>query len=134
MGWPAVVRVSGRPPARLAGFPGGGWAANTTAGRGPRVKPTGGWALMQQALLMFLAKGGGLMKYVISVGQTYQHEDGDEYEVVRKTKDSVTFETSSDSIVHMDLDELATDLQEGVLLPIVYEDAEEGGDDEDEED
>ena len=71
------------------------------------------------------------MKYVISVGQTYQHEDGDEYEVVRKTKDSVTFETSSDSIVCMDIDELMSDLEEGVLLPVVDTTGEEEDDDED---
>lgn len=73
------------------------------------------------------------MKHVIAVGQTYQHEDSDEYEVVRKTKDSVTFGTSSDSIVHMDLDELMSDLEEGVLLPIVDANGEEQDDDEDED-
>ena len=72
------------------------------------------------------------MKHVISVGQTYQHEDGAVYEVVRVSVDSVTFETSSDSIVHMDHDELVGDLDQGVLLPIVEASGEEEGDDEDE--
>ena len=69
------------------------------------------------------------MKHIISIGKTYQNENGDEYEVVRKTKDSVTFETSSDSIVHMDLDDFIGELEEGVLLPVVYEDAEDEVDD-----
>lgn len=70
------------------------------------------------------------MKYVISVGQTYQHEDGDEYEVVRKSKDSVTFETSSDSIVHMGLDEFVSHREEGILSPF---DGDEEDDDYDED-
>ena len=73
------------------------------------------------------------MKYVISVGQTYQHEDGDEYEVVAVDKDRVTFETSGDSIVCTNIDELMSDLDEGVLLPIADANGEEEGDDEDED-
>ncbi len=74
------------------------------------------------------------MKHVIAIGQTYQHEDGDEYEVVRVTRDRVTFETPDDAIVHMDLDDLMKELDEGALFLSVYADTEEGGDDEDEED
>ncbi len=73
------------------------------------------------------------MKYVISIGQTYQHEDGDEYEVVTIGKDRVTFETSGNSIVCTGIDELMSDLEEGVLLPIVNENGEED-DGEDRED
>lgn len=71
------------------------------------------------------------MAHAISVGQMYQHEDGDEYEVVTIGKDRVTFETSSDSIVCMDIDELMSDLEEGVLLPIVDESDDEENDDDD---
>ncbi len=53
------------------------------------------------------------MAHVISVGQTYQHQDGDEYEVVTVDKDRVTFETPSGSIVCMDIDELMSNLDEG---------------------
>ena len=66
------------------------------------------------------------MGHVISVGQTYQHQNGDEYEVIRMDRDSVIFETSNDAIVRMDLDELVSDLEEGVLLPMVDEDGEVG--------
>lgn len=73
------------------------------------------------------------MKHIISVGQTYQHEDGDEYEVVKVSRDRVTFETSGDAVVHMDLDDFMDELDEGVLLPIAYADAGPEGDDEDED-
>ena len=73
------------------------------------------------------------MKHVISVGKTYQHEDGDEYEVVKVSRDRVTFETSGDAVIYMDVDDLMNELDEGALLPVVYEDAAEEGDDEDED-
>ena len=73
------------------------------------------------------------MAHVISVGQTYHHQDGDEYEVVTVDRNRVTFETSSNSIICMDIDELMSDLEEGVLLPIVDTNGEEEGDDEDED-
>lgn len=73
------------------------------------------------------------MAHVISVGQTYQHQDGDEYEVVTVDKDRVTFETPSGSIVCMDIDELMSNLDEGVLLPIVDANGEEDDDDEGED-
>ncbi len=59
------------------------------------------------------------MTYVISVGQVYRHEDGDEYEVVRADKDSVVFETSRGSVVCMEVDELISELNESALLPVV---------------
>ena len=74
------------------------------------------------------------MKHVIAIGQTYQHEDGDEYEVVKVSRDRVTFETSDDAIVHMGLDDLMKELDEGALFLSVYADTEGDGDDEDEED
>ncbi len=55
------------------------------------------------------------MKVLISVGQVYEHEDGEEYEVVKVTKGGVTFETSGDAVVHMDHDELMDHVQEGAL-------------------
>ncbi len=61
------------------------------------------------------------------VGQVYEHEDGDEYEVVKVTKDGVTFETSGDAIVRMNHDELMDQIQEGVLT--VSEDDDEEQDD-----
>ena len=74
------------------------------------------------------------MKHVIALGQTYQHEDGDEYEVVKVTRDRVTFETSDDAIVHMDLDDLMKELDERALfLSVGYADAEEEGDEDDED-
>lgn len=75
------------------------------------------------------------MSHVISVGQTYRHQDGDEYEVVKAERDSVVFETSRGSIVCMEIDELIIDLNECVLLPVVDidDDIEEEGDDEDED-
>ena len=73
------------------------------------------------------------MAHVISVGQMYQHQDGDEYEVVTAGRDRVTFETSSDRIVYMDHDELNGNLDDGVLLPIDEANGEEEGDDEDED-
>ncbi len=73
------------------------------------------------------------MAHVISVGQTYHHQDGDEYEVVTVDKDRVTFETSSGSIVCMDIDELMSNLDEGALLPIVDANGEEDDDDEGED-
>ncbi|MFB3088820.1 MAG: hypothetical protein ACE10E_10980 [Acidiferrobacterales bacterium] len=73
------------------------------------------------------------MAHVISVGQTYQHQDGDEYEVVTVDKGRVTFETPSGSIVCMDIDELMSNLDEGVLLPIVDANGEEDDDDEGED-
>ena len=71
------------------------------------------------------------MTYVISVGQVYRHEDGDEYEVVRADKDSVVFETSRGSVVCMEVDELISELNESALLPVVDhldDDVEEVGD------
>ena len=71
------------------------------------------------------------MAHAIYIGQMYQHQDGDEYEVVTVGRDRVTFETSSGSIVCMDIDELMSDLEGGVLLPIVDANGEEEDDDED---
>ncbi len=73
------------------------------------------------------------MKHIISIGKTYQHENGDEYEVVKLSRDHVTLETSDDAIVHMDLDEFTGELDEGAFLQVVYEDAEDEGDDADED-
>ncbi len=74
------------------------------------------------------------MKHIIWVGEIYQHEDGDEYEVVKVNRDRVTFEASDDAIVHMDLDDLMKELDERALfLSVGYADAEEEGDEDDED-
>ena len=73
------------------------------------------------------------MSHVISVGQTYRHQDGDEYEVVKAERDSVIFETSRGSIVCMEVDELISDLNECVLLPVVDIDGDGEEEDEDED-
>lgn len=74
------------------------------------------------------------MSHVISVGQTYRHQDGDEYEVLKAERDSVIFETSRGSIVCMEIDELISALNECVLLPVVDIDDDAEDDDEDRED
>ncbi len=66
------------------------------------------------------------MKLRISLGQVYDHEDGEEWEVLKKSKDRVTFETSDDSVVQMDYEELAGLVEDGVLAP--REDDEEDDD------
>ena len=69
------------------------------------------------------------MKFTISEGQIYTHQDGDEYEVVKVTKDGVTLETSGNAFVFMDLHDLIEDIQNGVLTPSVEEEVEEEEDD-----
>ncbi len=74
------------------------------------------------------------MKHVIAMGQTYQHEDGDEYEVVKVNKDRVTFEASDGAIIHMDDDDLIDELDKGILVLAVWQLVEQKGDDEGEKD
>ncbi len=74
------------------------------------------------------------MKHIISVGEIYQHEDGDEYEVVKVNKDRVTFEASDGAIIHMDDDDLIDELDKGILVLPVWQLVEQKGDDEDEKD
>ena len=74
------------------------------------------------------------MIHIIAVGEIYQHEDGDEYQVVKVNKDRVTFEASDGAIIHMDHDDLINELDKGALFLSVYADTEGEGDDEDEED
>ena len=66
------------------------------------------------------------MKLRISLGQVYDHEDGEEWEVLKKSKDRVIFETSDDSVVQMDYEELVELVEDGVLTP-------RAGDDEDDD-
>ncbi|TDJ71316.1 MAG: hypothetical protein E2O38_08405 [Proteobacteria bacterium] len=56
------------------------------------------------------------MKRAISIGQIYHDKGGAEYAVVKVSKDRVIFEDGDGDIVHMDLDEFASDLQQGVLV------------------
>ncbi len=74
------------------------------------------------------------MKYIIEVDEIYQHEDGDEYEVVKVNKDRVTFEASDGAIIHMDHDDLIDELDKGILVLPVWQLVEQKGDDEDEKD
>ncbi len=50
--------------------------------------------------------------------------------IVKVSQDRVMLETSSGSIVGMDVDELISELEEGEPLPVVYENAEEEDEDE----
>ncbi len=74
------------------------------------------------------------MIHIIWVGEIYQHEDGDEYEVVKVNKDRVTFETSDGAIIHMNDDDLINELDKGILVLPVWQLVEQNGDDEDEKD
>jgi len=57
------------------------------------------------------------MKVSFSLGQVYDHESGEEYEVVRVRNQIVVFETSEGSVVHSDLDDAIDDIATGVLTP-----------------
>ncbi len=47
------------------------------------------------------------MKVLISEAQVYDHERGQEYEVVDATEDDGTFETSDGTVIPMDIDVVA---------------------------
>ncbi len=74
------------------------------------------------------------MIHIIAVGEIYQHEDGDEYQVVKVNKDRVTFEASDGAIFHMNDDDLIYELDKGILVLPVWQLVEQNGDDEDEKD
>ena len=57
------------------------------------------------------------MKVSISIGQVYDHESGEEYEVVRVRNQIVVFETSDGTVVHSDLDDVIDDIATEVLTP-----------------
>ena len=55
------------------------------------------------------------MKFRISEGQHYIHEDGEEYEVLETSKLGVTFSASDEELVYMELPDLIESLEKGVL-------------------
>lgn len=55
------------------------------------------------------------MKFKISEGQNYIHQDGEEYEVLETSKLGVMFSTSDDELVYMELPDLIESLEKGVL-------------------
>ena len=67
------------------------------------------------------------MRIRISVGQVYDHESGQEWEVVRVLERTVTFDTSDGDLVRMDEGDALADIATGTLVP------QDDSDDEDEE-
>ena len=55
------------------------------------------------------------MKIRIAIGQVYEHESGEEYEVLGVSDAGVKFKTSEGVFVHMDLDDVAADIEAGDL-------------------
>ena len=68
------------------------------------------------------------MKVLFSVGQVFDHESGQEWEVVRITERIVTFETSDGDLPRMHIDDAAADVADGTLM------LQDGADDEDDDD
>jgi len=63
----------------------------------------------------------------IFVGQVYDHESGQEWEVVRILERTVTFDTSDGDLVRMDENDVVADIATGTLA------LQDSFDDEDEE-
>ena len=55
------------------------------------------------------------MRIRIFVGQVYDHESGQEWEVVRNLEQTVTFDTSDGDLVRMDENDVVADIATGVL-------------------
>ncbi len=55
------------------------------------------------------------MKVLIFEGQIYDHESGQEYEVVDVTEDDITFETIDGVVIRMDIDDVVADVAIGAL-------------------
>jgi len=55
------------------------------------------------------------MKVLFSVGQVFDHECGQEWEVVRITERTVTFETSDGDLPRMHLKDAEADVVDGTL-------------------
>lgn len=69
------------------------------------------------------------MKVQISESQVYDHESGEEYEVLRVTNQAVVFETSDGAVVQIDLDDVVADIATGVLT--LQDDSDDGDEDDD---
>ena len=67
------------------------------------------------------------MKILFSLGQVFDHESGETWEVVGVSGRTLTFETSGESLVRMDIEDAASDVADGTLVP---QDGPEGDDDE----
>ncbi len=67
------------------------------------------------------------MRVQISVGQVFDHESGQEWEVVRVMERTVTFETSDGDLPRMDVNDVVADIATGTLA------LQDSFDDEDEE-
>ena len=68
------------------------------------------------------------MKVLISVGQVFDHESGQDWEVVRVTERTVTFETSDGDLPRMDIDDVVAYIADGTLM------LQDGADDEEDDD
>jgi len=68
------------------------------------------------------------MKVQFFVGQVFDHESGQEWQVVRVSELSVTFDTPDGELVRMSIDDAVADIATGTLTP------QDGSDDEDEDD
>ncbi len=55
------------------------------------------------------------MKVLIFERQIYDHESGQEYEVVDVTEDDITFETIDGVVIRMDIDDVVADIAIGAL-------------------
>ena len=58
------------------------------------------------------------MRVQISVGQVFDHESGQDWEVVRVSERTVTFETSDGDRPRMDFDDAVADIATGTLVPL----------------
>lgn len=56
------------------------------------------------------------MKVLFSVGQVFDHESGQEWEVVRIMERTVTFETSDGDLPRMHIADAAADVADGTLV------------------
>ena len=68
------------------------------------------------------------MRVHIAAGQVFDHESGQEWEVVRMTEPTVTFYTSDGDLVRMHIDDVAADIATGALA------LQDDSDDEDDDD
>ena len=67
------------------------------------------------------------MKVQFFVGQVFDHESDQEWQVVRVSELSVTFDTPDGELVRMSIDDALADIATGTLTP------QDGSDDEDED-
>ena len=56
------------------------------------------------------------MKMLFEMGQVFDHENGESWEVVGKRGRTVTFETSDENLVRMDIEDAASEVADGTLV------------------